>query len=198
MSLYIFGYGSLMDPGSIAWTIPDFMARSAPLMPSRLAGFVKTFTAVAENDEGLATAFGEVPAYEAFANVEPRSGKEPEATCLGAVFPIHEADLPELDEREYIYERLDVTDRLSLLRPEDALPPGARVLTYSVPLPPSEEELSGQAGIRRDYVDLMRAAGARFDRHLPDRPFDLEMRALFTRLGRWPLLVTGPGGRYDT
>jgi hypothetical protein len=154
------GYGSLLHPRSVARTIPDFLDRGVELLPVRLYGWRRTWTAVAPNEHQLATANGLIPRWQAWMNVE----RDAASVCVGVVFPVTAEDLAALDRRESIYDRVEVTHATQMMRPA-AVPPAVRdlpihVYTATEPWNPNSPEL---VGIRDDYRALIRLASRLLD-----------------------------------
>ncbi len=152
---WIFGYGSLVSPASMATTIGRVVG-AHDVAVAHLDGYGRRWNYGSmhlrgdwQHDgvtvtQGLVVSLGLVVA-----------GDE---TCNGVVVRVTADELAQLDWRERDYERTDVTD---LIRRDDDLPAG-RVMTY-VPRPSATERYEaardrGQAGVRRSYSQLVRAA----------------------------------------
>ena len=91
MDLYVFGYGSLMNPESLARTLP----REHSFSPAFLPGYKRRMN----------HRFGE----HLYLNIVPREDSEVD----GLVFPIREHELEVLKSRESGYQCIDIS---SLLR----------------------------------------------------------------------------------
>jgi cation transport regulator ChaC len=152
---WIFGYGSLVSPASMATTIGRVVA-SHDMAVAHLDGYGRRWNYGSmhlrgdwQHDgsavtQGLVVSLGLVVA-------------DPE-TCNGVVVRVTADELAQLDWRERDYERTDVSD---LIRRDDDRP-AERVMTY-VPRPSAIERYEAardrrQAGIRRSYWELVSAA----------------------------------------
>ena len=119
---YVFAYGSLLNPESLARTVPS--ARLSAVVGARLVGFVRTFNVAFPNDgsQGDKAYFddlGRRPPTVLFANVVPSSDGH---AANGVLVPLGPGDLSLLVDRERRYEAVDVTESMSLLDPSAATP----------------------------------------------------------------------------
>lgn len=156
---WVFGYGSLVSPSSLATTIGR-VVEPADVAVAELTGFgrrwnygaagVRGSWADGENtvDDGVMVALGLVPADEA---------------CNGVAVRVTPDELDRLDARERHYDRTDVTECITLLPPvdgvADASPTAVRFVTY-VPRADAIERYehardARRAAIRQDYWDLV-------------------------------------------
>lgn len=172
---WIFGYGSLVSPASMATTIGRVVA-SHDVAVAHLDGYGRRWNYGSmhlrgdwEHDgsavtQGLVVSLGLV-----VADAE---------SCNGVVVRVSADELAQLDWRERDYERTDVSD---LIRREDDRPT-ERVMTY-VPRPSAIERYETardrrHAGIRRSYWELVNAAfgdlgGDHLDRYEATPPPDV-------------------------
>ena len=102
--VYLFGYGSLISPDSVARTLgrePD----GRRLKPVWLNGYERGWTV---HDmvrfEGAAE-----PRPVSFLNISPHPGRR----CNGIAVPVHAADLDGFDRRERCYRRVDVSAQIT-------------------------------------------------------------------------------------
>ena len=153
---WVFGYGSLVSPKSLARTIRRVAVPGENFHEAVLAGYGRrwnygvmhiTATWTSESgetiDDGTIVALGVIPADD--------------ESVLGVVAQLSEEELAALDHRERNYTRVDVTEQVAS---EASI--GGRVFTY-VPRNASIETYqaardAGRAGIRRTYWDLVQAA----------------------------------------
>lgn len=155
---WIFGYGSLVSPTSMATTIGRPVA-AADVAVAHLDGYGRRWNYGSLHlrgdwhhdgvsiEHGLVVSLGLVVADS--------------ETCNGVIVRVAADELARLDWRERDYERTDVTERIRLddgIRRDRAV----RVMTY-VPRPSAIERYEdardrGQAGIRRSYWDLVSVA----------------------------------------
>lgn len=151
---YVFGYGSLMYPSSINQTLKDFLNRKTKLIPAKLEGYRRSWSAFGKNRYGAASKDNDTPEYLSFVNIEPDFNSR----ALGVLFEVSDRELELLDIRESVYVRIDVTHKIEAFDCELSSP---TVFTYiSIPqldLPDSN------IGIRNDYIDLIKKASQEID-----------------------------------
>ncbi len=102
---HIFGYGSLINPASMARTLLEPVHPSA-LTPAVLEGYERSWS-LEDNvrlDDGNETEVAMV-----FLNIVAREGSR----CNGVVFPVSEESLHNFDRRERRYDRVDVSHLVS-------------------------------------------------------------------------------------
>ena len=155
---WVFGYGSLVSPTSMATTIGRDV-HPADTAAAHLAGFGRRWNYGSLHlrgdwhhdgrriTGGLVVSLGLAAADD--------------ETCNGLAVRVDADELARLDWRERDYERTDVTDRIEL---DDDRPVRGRVVTY-VPRPSAIERYltardEGRAGIRQSYWELVAAAFA--------------------------------------
>ncbi len=157
---WVFGYGSLVSPTSMATTIGRAV-EPADTAAAHLDGFGRRWNYGSLHLRGdwhhdgrrvvggLVVSLGLSPADD--------------ETCNGVIVRVEPDELARLDWRERDYERTDVTERIRLDGGDTPLGAhGGRVVTY-VPRPSAIERYltardAGTAGIRRSYWDLVGAA----------------------------------------
>lgn len=170
----IFGYGSLLDPRSIARTLPAFPGHGHPLLPALLDGWKRTWTAVLPNWSQDSPPGADRPDSIAYMNVEP----EPGAIATGVVFPVTPGEFDALRARESIYTPVDVTDRIRYPAARPARDwNGLPVLTFTAASPWRADGNWGTVAIRADYRELIRRASRALDQKwdlegLLERDFD--------------------------
>lgn len=190
----VFGYGSLLDPESIARTLPAFAGRGYALLPAAVRGWKRTWTAVLPNWDATPRGGGAPPDSIAYMNVEP--GEDAEA--LGIVFPVTEEELEALRERESIYTPVEITDRVVYLRREPprglhALP----VLTFTAAHPWRSGGNWGVVGVRADYRALIRRASRALDSAWSlDGRLERDFEVVNGAFGDFADVTPPPDGRY--
>ncbi len=168
---WVFGYGSLVAPASIARTLGRPVQRDDGFRAARLLGYSRRWNYGSLRQrgdwhgphgpvrEGIVVSLG--------IEVDAGAG-DVEGRCNGAVVRVGGEELAMLDWRESDYERTDVTDQVTVHG--DVNGP---VFTY-VPRVSAIERyhaarLERRAAVRQSYVDLVRAAFHRLgDRHLDE------------------------------
>ena len=168
-TVWIFGYGSLVSPKSMARTIGRVAVHQTDFFLADLDGYgrrwnygVVHMSGQWTRDDGVEIDDGTIVAL----GVVEAAGE----TVNGVVASIAGGELVNLDRRERNYDRVEVTDRITVLDDEDDVVVGP-IYTY-VPRPTAVEAYTvgrdaGTAGVRRTYWDLCEAAFAAFgDDHL--------------------------------
>lgn len=183
MSFYIFGYGSLMHPPSIAETIPSVRIDPPSLFPASLEGYERGFTAIAANQAGfrLEDKSEEKLVCVAYMNVLPQQGRR----SLGVVFAVSPSDLTALDRREAIYDRVDVTTKISF--PPSVTTPlqsGDTVYTY-VSQSNLQDHQHGCVGFGADYERIIGLAHQHIDQQLGTDEYTQDFAAILDRYP-WP------------
>jgi dephospho-CoA kinase len=147
---WVFGYGSLVSPVSLASTIGRHVGPQDVAI-AHLDGYGRRWNYGslhlrgdwhhdgATIEQGLVVSLGLIVADE---------------TCNGVAVRVTTEELAQLDWRERDYERTDVSDRI-----RSELAAGTRVVTY-VPRPSAVQRYEtardeGRAAIRRPYWDLV-------------------------------------------
>jgi cation transport regulator ChaC len=122
----LFAYGSLADPESAALTLGRPVPRSHA---AELVGWRRRFSQARDNraaEKTFATPEGEIPARVLGLNVEPAAPGD--AVPNGVLIEVDETELARLDGRELRYDRVEVTESISV---PGGLPAGIRrVVTY--------------------------------------------------------------------
>jgi cation transport regulator ChaC len=156
---WVFGYGSLVSPPSLASTIGRPVDRH-DLVVGHLSGFGRRWNYGSMHlrgdwhHDGVTVRGGLVVSL----GVVVAADEE----CNGVAVRVSDDELSKLDWRERDYERTDVTDAAVAYGPADFA--GDRVVTY-VPRPSAIERYERarderRAAIRRSYWDLVIAAFA--------------------------------------
>ncbi len=152
---WVFGYGSLVSPASMATTIGRSVIAD-DIAIAHLDGYGRRWNYGSLHlrgdwehegvrvEQGLVVSLGLVEADT--------------ETCNGVIVRVTAEELAHLDWRERDYERTDVTDVIRL----DDRPPAGPVVTY-VPRPSAIERYEAardgrRAGIRLSYWELVSAA----------------------------------------
>jgi hypothetical protein len=106
----VFGYGSLVDPGSVEETLGRRPERSGP---ARLAGWRRRWSIARDNlaaEKTFARQGGDLPPWIVGLNLEHAgTGAEARGAPNGALIEVTEAELARLDIRELRYDRVEVT-----------------------------------------------------------------------------------------
>lgn len=158
---WIFAYGSLVSPTSLASTIGRSISVGSGMYVAELAGYRRAWNYGSEVlrgdwvDEhgnetvgGLVVSLGLVAASTEAIN--------------GVIFAVDDDELADLDWRERAYDRVDVSERITLLEASTAVELDAPIAVY-VPRRAAiaryeHHRDAGTAGIRRSYWDLVEAA----------------------------------------
>lgn len=170
---WVFGYGSLVSPSSVASTIGRPVAHPGGFAPARLDGFGRRWNYGSPRQHGNwegphgAVTRGTV----VFLGIEASAGER----CNGAVVEVDDAELALLDDRERDYDAVDVTDAVTV----DAHSFGGRIVTFVPRRSAIERYLAARAdlcaAVRASYVTLVegafRALGAGYlDEYLATTP----------------------------
>ena len=115
--LAVFGYGSLVSPGSVAETL----GHDAPApIPARLAGWCRRWSLVRDNaraEKGFEPIDGDRFDFCLGLNLEPAPDAPEEQWPNGGLIGLTAAELDRLDLRELRYDRVDVTAAIRSARP---------------------------------------------------------------------------------
>jgi dephospho-CoA kinase len=163
-TVWIFGYGSLVGPESMARTIGRVAVHKVDFFQADLAGYgrrwnygVMHFVGHWKREDGTDIDDGTIVALGVVESADE--------TVNGVVASVAGGELENLDRRERNYDRVDVTDLITVLDDDGGTVDGV-IYTY-VPRPASIEAYerardNGTAGIRRTYWDQVDAAFAAF------------------------------------
>jgi len=158
---WIFGYGSLVSPVSLASTIGRSVAVGDGMHVASLSGYRRAWNYGSEvlrgdwvGPDGSETIGGLVVSLGIVA--------DPHESINGVVFAVDPEELADLDWRERAYDRVDITDRITLIdTPVTLDDPIAVYVPRRVAIERYEQHRdAGTAGIRRSYWDLVEAAFA--------------------------------------
>ena len=154
---WVFGYGSLVAPDSLASTIGRLVAAD-DRRPAHLSGYGRRWNYGSLHLRGDWTHAGTVVRRGLVISLGLTPA--PDERCNGVIVRVGAEDLEHLDRRESDYERTDVTDHISLDAPDAAV--RGRVVTY-VPRRSAVERYeaardAGRAAIRQAYWDLVLGA----------------------------------------
>lgn len=158
MNTWIFAYGSLVSPASLASTIGRTITHGSGMHVVELSGYGRRWNYGSQvlrgdwdNDDGtrvtggLVVSLGVVEAADESIN--------------GVIFEVDETELADLDWRERAYDRVDVTDRISLVGDNGADRVDAPVAIYSPRASAvdryEQHRDEGTAAIRRSYWHLV-------------------------------------------
>jgi dephospho-CoA kinase len=170
-TVWIFGYGSLVGPESMARTIGRVAVHKVDFFRADLAGYgrrwnygVMHFAGRWERADGVDIDDGTIVALGVV--------KSSDETVNGIVASVAGDELGNLDRRERNYDRVDVTDLVTVLDDDGGTVDGV-IYTY-VPRRTSIEAYetardNGTAGIRRTYWDQVDAAFAAFSAEQVER-----------------------------
>jgi dephospho-CoA kinase len=170
-TVWIFGYGSLVGPESMARTIGRVAVHKVDFFRADLAGYgrrwnygVMHFAGRWERADGVDIDDGTIVALGVV--------KSSDETVNGIVASVAGDELGNLDRRERNYDRVDVTDLITVLDDDGGTVDGV-IYTY-VPRRTSIEAYetardNGTAGIRRTYWDQVDAAFAAFSAEQVER-----------------------------
>ena len=167
-STWVFGYGSLVSPTSLAATIGRTVTVGSGMHVAELAGYRRAWNYGSEvlrgdwvRDDGTTTVGGLV--------VSLGIVEAPDDSINGVVFEVDADELADLDWRERAYDRIDVTERITLIDRSAPVRLDAPISVY-VPRPAAiaryeQHRDAGTAGIRRSYWDIVDAAFAALGAH---------------------------------
>lgn len=167
---WIFAYGSLVSPTSLASTIGRTVTVGTGMHVAQLAGWQRAWNYGSEvlrgdwvDDLGSETIGGLV--------VSLGLVTLPDAAVNGVVFAVNDEELADLDWRERAYDRVDVTEQITLIDVSSDVRLDESIQVYV----PRQAAISryeahrdlGTAGIRRSYWHLVEDAFAELgDHHL--------------------------------
>lgn len=158
MSTWIFGYGSLVSPESLASTIGRTITPGTGMHVVELAGYGRRWNYGSKvlrgdwvNDDGTEVTGGLVVSLGVV--------EAPEESTNGVIFAVDDTELADLDWRERAYDRIDVTERITLLddsagqRLDDPIalyyPRASSIDRYE------QHRDAGTAAIRQSYWDVV-------------------------------------------
>jgi hypothetical protein len=165
---WIFGYGSLVSPSSLAATIGRTVSVGNGMHIAELADYRRAWNYGSEvlrgdwvGDDGRETIGGLVVSLGIVA--------APGDSTNGVVFSVDDDELADLDWRERAHDRIDITDRITLIDQSASVQLNDPVAVY-LPRPAAiaryeEHRDAGTAGIRRSYWDIVDAAFAELGAH---------------------------------
>jgi dephospho-CoA kinase len=168
-STWVFGYGSLVDPRSLGRTLGRAVRPGADFIEAELGGWGRRWNyGVGHVAGSWQTADGRIVTDGVIIALGVVSA--PDERTNGVIARVSDLELAALDERERDYDRVDVTDQVSVDGwagepvPEGSLGDGDRIVTY-VPRPSAIDRYvsardAGRAGIRDTYWGLVDAAFA--------------------------------------
>jgi len=156
VTTWIFAYGSLVSPESLASTIGRTISSGAGMHVVELTGYGRRWNYGSKvlrgdwvNDDGSEVVGGLVVSLGVV--------EAPDESINGVIFAVDDIELADLDWRERAYDRVDVTDRITLLGDDGVLdepiaiyfPRASSVDRYE------QHRDAGTAAIRRSYWDLV-------------------------------------------
>lgn len=165
MTSYVFAYGSLLNPESLARTVPN--ARLSAVAGARLVDFVRTFDVAFPNDgsqrdKAYFDDRGRRPPTVLFANVVPSSDGH---AANGVLVPLGPGDLSLLVDRERRYEVVDVTESISLLDPSASAP--TSVCTFVGRERFTRADDVGHGVLSREYLEAIASGVQHWGRAFP-------------------------------
>lgn len=158
MSVWIFAYGSLVSPASLATTIGRTVTIGTGMHVAELAGYGRRWNYGSKvlrgdwtNDDGGEVTGGLVVSLGVAA--------APDESINGVIFEVDDAELAHLDWRERAYDRVDVSDQITVLGEGTDRRIDGPIAVY-VPQASSIERYerhrdAGTAAIRRFYWHLV-------------------------------------------
>jgi hypothetical protein len=150
----LFGYGSLISMASLERTLGRRYA--GPFIVCELAGWRRGWDVFMPNNE---TFYTDTPGGRMYPDkiLYLNVRRMPESAINGVLFVLDPADLAAFDQREWIYNREDITDELRGVAVR-----GGRAYTY---VAKAEYRLEGatspaQAAVRSSYLQILEAGFA--------------------------------------
>jgi hypothetical protein len=149
---YVFGYGSLLDPGSMATTLSGEHAVLSGPTAATLRGYRRAWNVAVPSGPGERRPLVDGAGTPYRGHVVSLGLEPADAACRGAVYGVTAAGLVRLDARELRYDRIEVT--------ADVDGPGdAPVWTYR-PQPEvvrryARLRAAGQIVVTREYLRLV-------------------------------------------
>ena len=158
VTTWIFAYGSLVSPDSLASTIGRTISPGAGMHVVELAGYGRRWNYGSKvlrgdwvNDDGSEVTGGLVVSLGVV--------EAPDESINGVIFGVDDTELADLDWRERAYDRIDVTERITLL---DEASNGSLNEAVAIYFPRAssvdryeQHRDAGTAAIRRSYWDLV-------------------------------------------
>lgn len=157
---WVFGYGSLVSPDSIAATIGRPVDLDFGFAPAELHGFTRSWNYGSLRQR--AAWDGPHGRVEAGIVVSLGLVNDRHRSTNGAIVRVTADEFLELDRRESDYDRVEVTDRVATASQTAPVVARMRVYTY-VPRRSAIERYEGaraeqRAAVRQGYVDLVEQA----------------------------------------
>lgn len=145
----VFGYGSLLSITSLERTLGRSYA--GPFQTCQLHGWRRKWNVAMPNKTFVYRDAGAwvTPEKIFYLNVEPDAA----SSLNGILFVVSTDELRQFDEREWIYDRVDVSGQLADVRVEDG---AAWVYTAKADYTCAHPASPGQGAIRRTYLDVLR------------------------------------------
>lgn len=153
--VWVFGYGSLVSPASIATTVGREVVPGDGFRPATLDGFGRRWNYGSLRQRADWT--GSIGAVQAGIVVSLGIEEAPGEWANGSIVRVSSKELAMLDRRESDYDRVDVSDRIGSSAPET-------VVTY-VPRRSAIDRYrqardDHRAAVRSGYVELVEGAFA--------------------------------------
>jgi cation transport regulator ChaC len=157
--VWVFGYGSLVSPESFGHTLSRVLTRGVDVHPAAVVGFGRRWnygvmTTIGESDEPDGT-------RRSWTVVALGITASEHETVNGVVAWVTDDELDALDRRERNYDRVDVSDRITVAVDRSPVDRGP-VVTYVPRAEPIEwyeaARDHGTAAVERRYWDLVDAA----------------------------------------
>ena len=144
----LFGYGSLLSVASMERTLQR--KYEGPFVTCRLPGWRRTWDVAMANQTYFYRTAGEfvTPSRIFYLNIRPQAG----SAINGVVFVLTQAELAKFDERESVYDRVDVTDSLEGVRVEGGRAWAYRAKPECVFAHPASPR---DGAIRKSYLDIL-------------------------------------------
>ena len=168
---WVFGYGSLVSPDSVAATIGRPVDIEFGFAAAQLDGYTRSWNYGSLRQR--ATWDGADGRVEAGVVVSLGLVADARRSTNGSIVRVGPDELAELDRRESDYDRVDVPDRVGTVAASPPRSGPTRVFTY-VPRRSAIERyrrarLEGRAAVRQGYVELVEQAFTALGRAAIDR-----------------------------
>lgn len=130
MNHYIFSYGTLAHK-----EVAEVTGKTLGFLPALLKGYKRNFRALAKSS-GFAAA-----------GIE----QDKEAECIGMLVQVPEDELPKFDERERIYDRIELKKDQLVSLIEEPIPDG----TYYLYVPKNPQPPTEEVPLAQSYIDVI-------------------------------------------
>ena len=166
-SVWVFGYGSLVSRSSFARTLGRTVRPGVDFFEAEIAGYGRRWNyGIMHATGAIGDDSGDGRVYTLVALGVIAAGDE---TTNGVIARVDEHELADLDHRERQYDRVEVTERVTLIDQSASVRLDDPIAVY-VPRPAAiaryeHHRDAGTAGIRRSYWDIVDAAFTELGAH---------------------------------